>query len=298
MDKLIKAMALGKNVRAYAAVTTETVNKAAKIHNTSAVASAALGRSLTAAALMGAMAKEDTETVSLQFKGGGPLGTLFAVSDAFANVRGYVGDPSVELPLNKKGKLDVGGAVGRQGTLCVIRDDGVTGKPYIGQVRIATGEIGDDINFYYASSEQVPTASGLGVLVDTDYSIKAAGGFIIQLLPGADDSVIDAVENGLKKITSVTDLICEGKSPQQILEDIFGDIEIIGEETPDYVCNCSEERFEKGILSLGSEEIEGIIRDQVDAEIYCNFCNKRYLIKKQRLEELLKTARQKENGRQ
>ena len=298
MDKLIKAMALGKNVRAYAAVTTETVNKAAKIHNTSAVASAALGRSLTAAALMGAMAKEDTETVSLQFKGGGPLGTLFAVSDAFANVRGYVGDPSVELPLNKKGKLDVGGAVGRQGNLCVIRDDGVTGKPYIGQVRIATGEIGDDINFYYASSEQVPTASGLGVLVDTDYSVKAAGGFIIQLLPGADDSVIDAVENGLKNITSVTDLICEGKSPQQILEDIFGDIEIIGEETPDYVCNCSEERFETGILSLGSEEIEGIIRDQVDAEIYCNFCNKRYLIKKQRLEELLKMARQKENGRQ
>lgn len=296
MDKLIKAMALGGSVRAYAAVTTDTVNKAVKIHNTSAVASAALGRALTAAALMGSMAKEDAETVSLQFKGGGPIGTVFAVGDSRAHVKGYVTDPTVELPLNKKGKLDVGGAVGRQGHLCVIRDDGVTGKPYVGQVRIATGEIGDDINFYYASSEQIPTASGLGVLVDTDYTIKAAGGFIIQLLPGADDSVIDAVEKGLKNITSVTDLITEGKDAEAILKTVFGEIEIIGEETPDYVCGCSEERFEKGILSLGSEEIEGIIRDQGDAEIYCNFCNKRYLIKKQRLEELLEAAKEKENG--
>ena len=274
---------------------TDTVNKAVKIHNTSAVASAALGRVLTAAALMGSMAKEEAETVSLQFKGGGPIGTVFAVGNSHAYVKGYVTDPTVELPLNKKGKLDVGGAVGRQGNLCVIRDDGVTGKPYIGQVRIATGEIGDDINFYYASSEQIPTASGLGVLVDTDYTIKAAGGFIIQLLPRADDTVIDTVENGLKNVTSVTDLITKGKDAEEILETVFGKIEIIGEEAPDYVCDCSEKRFEKGILSLGSEEIEGIIKDQGDAEIYCNFCNKRYLIKKQRLEELLETAKKKEN---
>lgn len=295
MDKLIKAMAIGGNVRAYAAITTDTVNKAAELHKTSAVASAALGRALTAAALMGATGKEESESVSLQFKGGGPLGTLFAIGNTHAEVRGYVTDPTVELPLNRKGKLDVGGAVGRRGNLSVIRDDGITKKPYIGQVRIATGEIGDDINFYYASSEQIPTASGLGVLVDTDYTIKAAGGFIIQLLPGTGDSVIETVEKGLKNITSVTELITEGKSAEDILKTIFGDIEIKDELIPKYICNCSEKRFENGILSLGSEEIEGIIKDQGDAEIFCNFCNKRYVIKKEKLQELLKTAKAKEN---
>ncbi len=289
MDKLIKAMAAGGQVRAYAAVTTDAVNVAAKIHNASAVASAALGRALTAAAIMGGMEKNEEETVSLQFKGGGPLGTVFAMSDGKARVKGYVTNPDVELPLNKKGKLDVGGAVGRNGNLCVIRDDRV-GTPYIGQTRLATGEIGDDITFYYASSEQIPTAVGLGVLVDTDYSVKAAGGFIVSLLPGADDATITLVEEGLKNVTSVTELIEQGLSAKEILEKILPDIEVLQEIEPCYECDCSTERFERGVRSLGSEEINDIIEKQGDAEIICRFCNKQYIIGKERLSELAKEA--------
>ena len=293
MDKLIKAMAAGGQVRAYAAVTTDTVNKAAKLHNTSAVASAALGRALTAAAIMGGMEKHEEETVSLQFKGGGPIGTVFAMSDGKARVKGYVGNPEVELPLNKKGKLDVGSAVGRNGNLCVIRDNG-SGTPYVGQTRLATGEIGDDITFYYASSEQIPTAVGLGVLVDTDYSIKASGGFIVSLLPGADEKTISLVEEGLKNVTSITDLVAEGLSPLEILEKILPDIEVVGEVTPAYDCGCTRERFEKGILSLGVKEISDIIEEQGDAEVVCHFCNSNYLIEKQRLCELLELAKIRE----
>lgn len=298
MDKLIKAMAAGGQVRAYAAITTDAVNTAAKLHNTSAVASAALGRALTAAAIMGGMEKNKEESVSLQFKGGGPIETVFAMSNGDAEIKGYVGNPYVELPLNKKGKLDVGGAVGRAGNLCVIRDFGKGTPPYVGQTRLATGEIGDDITFYYASSEQIPTAVGLGVLVDTDYSVKAAGGFIVSLLPGADDETITLVEEGLKNVTSVTELIEEGLSAEEILKRILPDIEILYEVTPVYNCGCSRERFERGIESLGVEEINGIIEDQGDAEVICRFCNKKYIIEKNRLLELAENARIKKEKKE
>ncbi len=294
MDKIIKAMSANGFVRAYAGVTTNAVNEAVKIHNTSATASAALGRALTAAAIMGALEKNEQETISLQFRGGGPIGTVFAMSNGKAHLKGYVGDPTVELPLNKKGKLDVGGAVGRNGTLCVIRDDRA-GKPYVGQTKLVTGEIGDDVTYYYATSEQLPTAVGLGVLVDTDYSVKASGGFIVSLMPGATDEVLSMVEEGLKNVTSVTDLIEQGLDAEGILRKIIPDINIIGETEPKYLCDCCEERFERGIISIGADEIQSIIDEQGDAEINCHFCNKTYVIGKERLMELKEEAVSKNN---
>ncbi len=291
MDQLLKTIAKNRNIRAYAAVTTDLVNLSAQLHRTSPVATAALGRTLSAASMMGAMLKNEGESVSLQLKGDGPLGSVFAIGDSKARVRGYVNHPLVDLPL-KNGKLDVGGAIGQDGTLCVVRDLQM-GQPYVGQVPLATGEVGDDLTLYFARSEQLPSAVGLGVLVDVDYSVKAAGGFIISLMPGADEDTISLVERGLSSITSVTDLIVQGKGCEDILSMLLPGVVLEEMEimTPSYHCGCSLEKMERGMISLGVEELEDIIQEQGEADLVCHFCNKHYHISRERLEELKSFAK-------
>ncbi len=292
MDMILKSVAHQKNIRAYAAVTTDLVNEAAKLHQTMPVGTAALGRALTACAIMGAMLKEEGETVSIQLKGGGPLGSVFAMSGYGAKVRGYVDHPLTDLPLNKQGKLDVGGAVGVNGTLSVVRQLSV-GEPYVGQVPLVSGEIGDDLTAYYAKSEQIPTAVGLGVLVDVDYSVKAAGGFIISLLPGAGEETISLVEQGLRRVTSVTDLIVGGADAKGILQAVLGEEELeeMEQVTPRYCCNCSLEKMERGLVSLGRKELEELAQKPEDAELVCHFCNRKYYISQKRLLELSQKAK-------
>lgn len=292
MDVLLKTIA-NQQIRAYAAVTTDLVNQAAKLHQTMPVGTAALGRALTAVSMMGAMLKEEGESVSVQWKGGGPLGTVFAMSEYGAAVRGYVDHPYVDLPLNHRGKLDVGGAVGTDGTLSVVRQL-AQGDPYVGQVPLVSGEIADDLTVYYAKSEQIPTAVGLGVLVDVDYSVKAAGGFIISLLPGAEEETIQLVEQGLRKVTSVTDLILNGADASGILTAVLGEDATLDEmETivPSYRCRCSLEKMERGLLSLGRDELTQLAEKPEDAELVCHFCNRKYYVSQKRLLELAKQAK-------
>lgn len=292
MDTLIKTIAHHKMIRAYAAVTTDLVNRAASMHQTMPVGTAALGRALTAVGMMGAMLKEPGETVSIQFKGGGPLGSVFAMSEFGAKVRGYVDNPLADLPLNARGKLDVGSAVGVDGTLSVVRQLSV-GEPYVGQIPLVSGEIGDDLTVYYAKSEQIPTAVGLGVLVDVDYSVKAAGGFIISLLPGADEETISLVEQGLQRVTSVTDLITAGADAKGILQAVLqGEaLEEMEQITPCYRCNCSMEKMERGLISLGRKELESLAQKPEEAELVCHFCNHKYYVSQRRLLELAKKAK-------
>lgn len=292
MDVLLKTIA-NQQIRAYAAVTTDLVNQAAKLHQTMPVGTAALGRALTAVSMMGAMLKEEGETVSIQWKGGGPLGTVFAMSEYGAAVRGYVDHPYTDLPLNHRGKLDVGGAVGTDGTLSVVRQL-AQGDPYVGQVPLVSGEIADDLTVYYAKSEQIPTAVGLGVLVDVDYSVKAAGGFIISLLPGAEEETIQLVEQGLRRVTSVTDLIVNGADASGILTAVLGnEAELAEMETivPSYRCRCSSEKMERGLLSLGRDELTQLAEKPEDAELVCHFCNRKYYVSQKRLLELAKQAK-------
>ncbi len=292
MDMLIKTIA-NQQIRAYAAVTTDLVNEAAKLHQTMPVGTAALGRALTAVSMMGAMLKEQGETVSIQFKGGGPLGSVFALSEYGSKVRGYVDNPYADLPLNHRGKLDVRNAVGVDGTLSVVRQI-VGGDPYVGQVPLVSGEIADDLTVYYAKSEQIPTAVGLGVLVDVDYTVKAAGGFIISLLPGAEEETIQLVEKGLLRVKSVTDLIVNGADAKGILTAVLGEEAQLDEmETvvPSYCCRCSMEKMERGLLSLGKEELEHLAEKPEDAELVCHFCNHKYYVTQKRLKELSKKAK-------
>ena len=290
-DILIKTVAEDKCVRAYGLISTDLVNEAVQIHKCSPVASAALGRLLSAGAMMGGMPKGD-DKLTLQIKGGGPLGTVLVTANAKSEVRGYCDNPFADVPKKPNGKLDVGAAVGRNGYLSVIRDIGMK-EPYIGQTPIVTGEIGDDITYYYAVSEQQPSAAALGVLVDRDHSIRAAGGFIISLLPGADEETAALIENSLREITSVTDLIASGMDPLSILQKAMPGIklDVLEQTTPLWKCNCSMERMERGILSIGKKEIESILREQGGAELVCHFCNKKYLISKERLQELLENAK-------
>lgn len=292
MDTIIKTMAFHKTVRAYGAVTTDLVNRAAALHKTMPVGTAALGRALTAAAIMGAMLKEPGESVSLQWKGGGPLGSVFALGEFGAKVRGYVDNPLVDLPLSPGGKLDVGAAVGVDGTLSVVRQLAV-GEPYVGQIPLVSGEIADDLTVYYAKSEQIPSTVGLGVLVDVDYSVKAAGGFIISLMPGAEEETVCRIEEGLRRVKSVTDLVAGGTDAAGILQAVLGDTELEEVETltPAYSCPCSLERMERGLLSLGREELTELAEKPEGAELVCHFCNHSYQISQKRLRELAKQAK-------
>ncbi len=279
-------------IRVFVAVTTELAEKARKIHNTYPVATAALGRTLTAAAIMGAGLKNETDSTTIQFKGDGPLGSIVAVTDSKSLVRGYVVNPYVNLPLNKKGKLDVGGGVGK-GYLNIIRDLSLK-EPYAGQVPIVTGEIAEDLTYYYARSEQIPTAIGLGVLVDTDLSVKASGGFMLQLMPEATEEVAGKLEEHVRTLEPITEMITSGMTPEDIFFHITEGFDMIMENktvTPRYECKCSKERMEQALIAIGRDELKAIIEEQGEAELTCQFCDNKYKFLKSELEELLKEAK-------
>ncbi|MCR4436383.1 MAG: Hsp33 family molecular chaperone HslO [Clostridiales bacterium] len=287
-DHIVKATAAGGTIRALAAVTTDIVREAKEVHSLSPLASAALGRTLTAAAMMSRLLEGARDTITIQIRGDGPLGGIVTVSDSKSNVRGYVYNPQVYLPLNQEGKFDVAGAVGKKGYLNVIRDLGLK-EPYIGYVNLVSGEIGDDIAYYYAFSEQIPSVVALGVLVDRDGSVLAAGGYIIQLMPGADEETVPFLENRVASVPSVTKLLHEGKTPEDILSLLLGDKDLnMGEKSPcRYVCDCTRDRMERNIISLGKDEIRDIIREQHGAELVCHFCNRKYRFSEDDLLKLL-----------
>lgn len=292
MDKLVRGQSIDGSIRVFAAVTTDIANRAHQIHQSMPPATAALGRTLTAAALMGAQLKNETDSVTIQFAGDGPLGKLVAVTDSSSHVRGYVENPYADLPLNKKGKIDVGGAIGR-GRLSIVRDLGMK-EPYVGQVPIVTGEIAEDITYYYAKSEQIPTATGLGVLVDTDYSVKASGGFMIQLMPFATDDTAQKLENGVRSLPPVTEMILSGMSAEDILFRVCDGFDMIMDNaaiTPLYECKCSRERMERALISIGQEELKKLIDEQAEAELCCQFCDNKYKFNKSELENLLLQAK-------
>lgn len=287
-DYLIRAVTDDGFVRAFGCVSTSLVQSAHEFHNTTPVASAALGRLLTAAALMGSMLKGEKDLITLQLNGGGPLGRVLAVSGPESMVKGYVDNPGADLPLNEKGKLDVGKAVGTDGFFTVIQDMGLK-EPYIGKIPLVSGEVGDDLAKYYAVSEQVPSVVALGVLVDRDLSIKSAGGFIIQVMPGATDEDIDKLEANISAITSVTEMLESGLA----IEDIVGkalegfDFHITDKKNIGYHCNCSRERVRRVLSSIGRDEIEAIIREDGKAELDCHFCNEKYYFDIDELNEIL-----------
>lgn len=292
-DVLVRGNSIDGAIRVFCAVTTELVNEAHKIHDTNPVASAALGRLLSGAVLMGAAGlKNETDTLTLQINGDGPLGRLVAVTDSSLRVRGYVHNPYVDLPLNKRGKIDVGGGVGA-GDLSVIRDLGMK-EPYIGRIPLVSGEIAEDLTYYYAKSEQIPTAIALGVLVDTDNSTKAAGGFMIQLMPEATEEMAERLEKIISNLPSVTEMISGGMSAQDMAFRVTQGFSMLTENktvTPKYECKCSKERMERALISIGKEEIQSIIEEQGEAEMCCQFCNKKYTFGKDKLENLLKKAK-------
>ena len=291
-DYIVNAITSNGAIRVVAADTTELCNRAQEIHKMSPTAAAALGRALTAAAIMGSMLKSSDDSITVQLAGGGPIGRVVAVGDGKANVKGYVDNPLVDLPLNQNGKLDVGGAVGKDGFLSVIRDLGLK-EPYVGQVPLVNGEIAEDLTQYYATSEQIPTAVALGVLVDVDYTIKAAGGFILQVLPGAYDEDIDNVEKTVASISSVTEMLSAGKKPEDIVKQLLNDYEIeFFDNVPTmYKCDCSRERTDRALISIGQEELTKIIEEDGKAQITCHFCDNIYDYSKEELEALLESAK-------
>lgn len=274
MDKLVRAISSDGLVQAVAVSTREMTERARNIHTTLPVATAALGRALAAASMMGNALKGDEASLTLQIKGGGPLGTILAVSDAAGNVRGYVQEPHVDLPLRPDGKLDVGSAVGSDGSLTVIKDLGMK-EPYIGTVQLLGGEIAEDLAAYFVESEQIPTACALGVLVERDQSVKAAGGYIIQLLPGATEDTIVKVEGGVMAAGAVTGLLEKNDDPEAMLREVLSDFEIeILETSPvEYRCYCSRERVERALISLGKDELNQILQEQGGCELTCQFCD-------------------------
>ncbi len=287
-DYIVRAIAADSQIRAFAAVTTETVETARKDHNTSPVATAALGRLLTGGAMMGIMMKGEDDLLTIKIQGSGPIEGLTVTADSKGDVKGYVYNPSVMLPPSPAGKLDVGGAVG-EGVLTVISDIGLK-EPYVGQIALQTGEIAEDLTYYFATSEQVPSAVGLGVLVDVDGSVKQAGGFIIQLMPFTPDEVVDALEKKISEIASVTEMLEEGNTPEQILEIILGDfgLEITDTLPAAFQCDCSKERVSRAISTLSKKDLDDIINDGEAIEVKCQFCNKAYHFEVDELKEMRK----------
>jgi len=285
-DYLVRGISRNGKVRALAIRSTGVVEELRKKNDTWPVASAALGRSVSAGAMMGAMLKGN-ERLSIQIKGGGPIGTIFVDANAKGEVRGTVSNPHVHFPLNAKGKLDVAAAVGTEGSLVVTKDLGLK-DPYHGSVELISGEIGEDFTYYFAKSEQTPSAVGVGVLVNPDNSIKAAGGFIIQLLPGIKDEEIGEIERMLGQIAPVSTMIDEGLSPEEILQQVLGnDLTILNEMDVTFSCHCSEERVENALISMGYDELKSLIDEQGMADVTCHFCNEKYELDKERLEGLL-----------
>ncbi len=290
MDYIVRATAADHQIRAFAATTRDTVETARQYHNTSPVATAALGRLLTAGTMMGAMMKGERDILTLQIKGSGPLGGITVTADSSANVKGYVQNPGVMLPANAKGKLDVGGAVGI-GILNVIKDMGLK-EPYIGQCELKTGEIGDDLTYYFATSEQVPSSVGLGVLMDKGNTVRQAGGFIIQLMPFTSEEVIDRLEQKLSQVHSVTAMLDRGMTPEQILEELLGEfgLEINDTLPAQYRCDCSRERIERALISIGRKDLREMIEDGETIEVNCQFCDKKYQVTVDELRDLLKKS--------
>lgn len=277
MDKLVRGTAKDGMVRVIGAITTDIVNYGTKAHECTPVASAALGRMLTAGVLIGSTLKSEKEKVTLKMDGGGEAKGVTVVADSKGNVKGYIGNPYIDLPLNEKGKLDVSKAIGKNGMLYVIKDLGLK-DPYIGQVPITSGEIAEDFTYYFTVSEQTPSAVALGVLVDKDLSIKAAGGFIIQMMPDADELLADILMYRLQEIPPVTQMIAEGKTIEDILQYIFDgmDLKLLQESKPEYKCDCSRDKIEKALISIGEKDLKEIYNDNKDEEVVCNFCNKKY----------------------
>lgn len=271
-----------------AADTTDISETSRQIHGTSKVCTAALGRALTGASFMGILLKGQDSSVTLRFNGGGPAGSVIAVADSDGNVRGYVMNPDVNLPLNEKGKLDVGGAVGTDGFLTVIKDIGMK-EPFVGQIPLVSGEIAEDLTSYYAVSEQVPSVCALGVLVNPDLTVAVSGGFLIQLLPTADDTIIDKVERGLKGLPSVTTMLAEGLTPEEICKKVLPEfnVEVLDTAECAYKCNCSRERVEQALISVGREELLDMANDEV-TEVKCHFCPEVYKFTSDDIRELAK----------
>lgn len=290
MDYIVRATAADSQIRAFAATTKEMTELARSYHNTSPVATAALGRLMTAGAMMGVMMKGEKDILTLKIQGSGPIGGITVTADSKANVKGYVNHPEVMIHANEKGKLDVGGAIGL-GVLTVIKDLGMK-EPYVGQCELKTGEIGDDLTYYFATSEQVPSSVGLGVLMEKNNTVRQAGGFIIQLMPFTSEEVIDRLEAKLANVTSVTAMLDAGMSPEEILEELLGEFGLeINEKIPtQYHCNCSRERIEKALISIGKKDLQEMIRDGETIEMGCQFCNKKYYVTVDELKELLKRA--------
>lgn len=291
-SKLIRAMALDGQVRVFISNTTEMVEKAKDIHQTSPVATAALGRLLTATSMMGVMLKGEKSKVTARIEGNGPIGTMIATSDLTGNVKGYVGNPFVLVDSATKGKLNVGGAVGTDGDITIIKDLGMK-NPYIGRYPLVSGEIGEDIAAYFMHSEQTPSAVGLGVIMDVDYTVKSAGGFIIQLMPETDENVAFIIEERIKEIGSVSELFANSRSEEDVLEELLGPFSPKIMETYEiaYRCDCHRERFEKALISLGREELSAIIDEDGQAELTCHFCNKKYQFSMEDLQSLRKESR-------
>jgi molecular chaperone Hsp33 len=295
MDKIVRMITSDGSVKAIAISGRDLVEKARQIHTTLPLATAALGRLLLAASMVGASVKEAEGSVTMKLNGGGPLGTVLAVSDNQGNVRGYVNDPFVDLPRKSQGKLDVGAGVGIDGSLSVIKDLGMK-EPYIGTIPLVSGEIAEDLTSYFATSEQIPTACALGVLVDTDQSVLAAGGYIIQLLPGADDHVIDLLEEGISKVSHVSDILKENDDPAALLRAVLSsfETEVLDEAPVEYRCSCSRDRIEQILISLGKKELTEMIEQQGGAEVGCQFCGKKYAFSKDELQTILTQATKSE----
>lgn len=291
MDQIVRVLAKDAPVKAMAISATGMVERAREIHDTWPVATAALGRLLMAASMMGDMLKEEHGSVTLRVRGGGPLGSLTAVSDSQGNVRGYVQNPAVDVPRKAHAKLDVGAAVGAEGDLTVIKDMGMR-EPYVGSVQLVGGEIAEDIAAYYVESEQIPTACALGVLIAPDQSVQTAGGYLIQLLPGADEQVISAVERGIAKVGAVSARLDQGMGALELLQEVLGEfqLEVLETRPVEYRCYCSRERVARALISMGEGELRDLIAEQGQAELTCQFCDKVYDFSKEDLENLIKEA--------
>lgn len=292
MGKLVRSITADGSVMACAVNTTDMVARMEQIHKTSAVVTAGLGRLTTAASMMGILLKGQDDSLTLRVEGHGPAGTLMAVANSRGNVKSYVENPVVELPLNEKGKLDVAGAVGSDGILYVIKDLGMK-EPYVGQVPLVSGEIAEDITQYYAVSEQTPTVCGLGVLVNPDLTVKAAGGYLVQLLPFADESCIDRLEENLKKMPPVSSMFAEGMEPEKICNMLLEGLEpnLLDQFVTGYECDCSRQRVERALISIGAEELRKMRDEEEKVEVNCQFCDKKYYFSKTDLDILIKNAK-------
>ena len=292
-DYMIRATAADDSIRAFAATTRQMVEDARRAHDTTPVCTAALGRLLTGGVMIGSMLKEDNALVTIQIRGDGPAGGLTVTADSHFHAKGYVNNPHVQIPLKPNGKLDVSGAIGK-GTLTVIRDIGLK-EPYVGTIQMPSAEIAEDLTLYFAESEQIPSSVGLGVLVDRDWSVRQAGGFILQLMPGAGDEVIDRLEKKIAGLRSVTDLLEQGMLPEDILGELIGEfgLQITQKHEVSFACSCSRERIEKALISIGPEDVTEMIEEGKPIEVGCQFCGKQYRFGVEDLRRILSFQKKK-----